>query len=66
MYREKGGQIPRRNPDKSLKSFSPRYLQSPRQLCLGFVFLQTHAVSVKEKEGKPFHRTPAIVDRSPR
>ncbi len=34
-----------RNSDKSLKSFPPCYSQSPLQLCLLFLFLQTHAIS---------------------
>ncbi len=39
------GRILGRNPDKIHKSFPPCYSQSPLQLCLEIVFLQTHATS---------------------
>jgi len=41
--REHRGQILGRNPGRSFKSFPPCYSQSPLQLCLRFLFLQTHA-----------------------
>jgi hypothetical protein len=39
------GRILGRKTDKSLKSFPPCYSQSPLQLCLRFIFLQTHETS---------------------
>jgi hypothetical protein len=58
------GRILGRNPDKSLKSFPPCFLQSPLYIfALRFIFLQTHATSysflssitvhVKEKGAQP-------------
>ncbi len=48
------------SPDKKLKSFRPCYSQSPLQLCLRFLFLQTHATSysfLMEKGGNPERKT---------
>ena len=57
------GRILGRNPDKSIKSFTPCYSESHLGFALRFLFLQTRATSysfcraflyiVKEKGGKP-------------
>ncbi len=54
-FRQTRGWILGWNPDKSLQRFPPCYSLSPLELCLIFLFLQTHATSfsVKEKGGKP-------------
>jgi hypothetical protein len=46
------GRILGRNPEKSLESFSPCYSQSHPQLCLRFLFLQTHATSYSFGKGE--------------
>ncbi len=40
------------NPDKSRKNFPPCNTQSPLQLCLRFLFLQTHATSYSFCKGE--------------
>jgi hypothetical protein len=58
------------NPDKSLKSFPPCYSKSPLQLCLEFLFLESHATSYrfsvqlrrrKEEKGGKTDRKPYLL-----